>query len=46
MLRLVGDEQHQDVIEVVSLVDEQQHEQIRGVDILCVRRYVIAERLD
>ena len=37
---------NQDVDEVVDLVDEQQHVQMSGVDILRVRRYVIAEWLD
>ena len=46
-MRLVeDDEQHWGVVEVVGLVDDQQHEQIRGVDILRLGRYVIAERLD
>ena len=43
-MRLVeDDEQHWGVVEVVGLVDDQQHVQMSGVDILRVRRYVIAE---
>ena len=42
-MRLDNDVQHRGVVEVVGLVDNQQHVQMSGVDILRVRRYVIAE---
>ena len=42
-MRLDDDVQHRGVVEVVNLVDKQQHVQMSGVDILRVRRYVIAE---